>query len=98
MLSTFAMGTEVSSAGSSFPGMGICFLYTNFGISVYYQIAVIGLIALLGMKEMLLVSNKKDRISMDSMDMGIYPLLICFIATFLTMGFGIISSHSSPLT
>jgi hypothetical protein len=93
-----SIGTEGFSAGSSFPGMGICFLYTDFGISVYYQIAVIGLIALFGMKEMLLVSTKKDSISMDSMDMGIYPLLICFIATFLTMGFGIISSQLPSLT
>ena len=44
------------------------------------------------MKEILTVSAKKDNLSTDSMDMGIYPLLICFIATFLTMAFGIISS------
>ena len=96
MLSMVAIGTEGFSAGSSFPGMGICFLYTDFGISAYFQIAVIGLIALFGMKEMLLVSTKKDSLSIDSMDMGIYPLLICFIATFLTMGFGIISSQLYP--
>jgi hypothetical protein len=92
MLSIFSIGTEGFSAGSSFPGIGICFLYTYFGVPVYYQITILGLIALFGMKEMLTVSTKKDNLSTDSMDMGIYPLLICFIATFLTMAFGIISS------
>ena len=60
MLSMFAIGTEGFAAGSSFPGLGICFLYTDFGIPVYYQITVLGLIALSGMKEMLLVSTKED--------------------------------------
>jgi hypothetical protein len=92
MLSIFSIGTEGFSAVSSFPGVGICFLYTSFGIPVYYKIAILGLIALFGMKEMLTVSTKKDNLSTNSMDMGIYPLLICFIATFLTMAFGIISS------
>jgi len=95
MLSSFVIDTEGFSAGSSFPGVGICFLYTYFGVSVYYQITILGLIALFGMKEMLIVSTKKDKLSIDSIDMGIYPLLICFIATFLTMAFGIISSKFS---
>jgi hypothetical protein len=95
MLSTFALGTEGLMAGSSFPGSGICFLYTDFGVPAYYQIAILGLIALLGMKEMLLVSHRSDRFSTDSMDMGIYPLMICFIATFLTIGFRIIISQFS---
>lgn len=92
MLSSFAIDTEGFSAGSSFPGVGIGFLYTYFGVPVYYQITILGLIALFGMKEMLIVSSKKDKLSIDSIDMGIYPLLVCFIATFLTMAFGIISS------
>lgn len=90
MLSTFAIGTEGFLAGSSFPGSGICFLYTNFGVPVYYQIAILGLIALFGMKEMLLVSDRRDHLSTDSMDMGIYPLMICFIAAFFSIGFNII--------
>lgn len=92
---TFIFGTEGFIAGSSFPGSGICFLYTDFGVPSYYQIAVLGLIALFGMKEMLLVSNRRDRFSTDSMDMGIYPLMICFIATFLAIGFNIIITQLS---
>ena len=92
MLSIFPTGTDGFPAVSSFQGIGICFLYTYFGVPVYYQITILGLIALFGMKEMLTVSTKTDSFSTDSMDMGIYPLLICFIATFLTKAFGIISS------
>jgi hypothetical protein len=93
MLPMFSIGTEGFAAGSSFPGSGICFLYTDFGVPVYYQIAVMGLIALIGMKEMILVSSRNDYLSIDSMDMGIYPLLICFIASFFVVGFGIIISQ-----
>lgn len=82
MLSIFDLGTEFN-AGSSLPDLGICFLSTDFGIPEYYQTTIVGLIALLGMKEMLLVSRGEDRFSLDSMDMGIYPLVICFIASFL---------------
>ena len=96
MLSTFTPGTEGLLTGSSFPGSGICFLYTDFGVPTYYQIAILGLIALFGMKEMILVSNRKDRFSIDSIDMGIYPLMICFLATFFSIGFGIIFSQLPP--
>jgi hypothetical protein len=96
MLLPFAIGTEGFTAGSSFPGSGICFLYTDFGVPTYYQIAVLGLIALFGMKEILIVSTKKDRLSIDSMDMGIYPLMICFVAAFFSIGFGIILAQLSP--
>jgi hypothetical protein len=95
MLSTFALGTEGLTAGSSFPGSGICFLYTDFGVPTYYQIAILGLIALFGMKELLLVSHRSDRFSTDSMDMGIYPLMICFIAAFFSIGFNIIITQLS---
>lgn len=93
MLSTFAIGIEGLMAGSSFPGSGICFLYTDSGVPVYYQISILGLIALFGMKEMLLVSDRGDRFSTDSLDMGIYPLMICFIAAFIAIGFSIIVSQ-----
>jgi hypothetical protein len=93
MLSIFSTVTEGFAVGSSFPGSGICFLYTDFGVPVYYQIAVMGLIALIGMKEMIMVSSRNDHLSIDSMDMGIYPLLICFIASFFVVGFGIIFSQ-----
>ncbi|MGV8077385.1 MAG: hypothetical protein ACP5N0_08885 [Methanosarcina sp.] len=96
MLSMLSIGTEGFAAGSSFPGSGICFLYTDFGIPLYYQITVLGLIALIGIKEMLMVSTRKDQLSIDSMDMGIYPLLICFIANFFFMGVGIIFSQLMP--
>ena len=82
MFSIFGMSTEFAT-GASLPDLGICFLPTDFGIPEYYQITVVGLIALLGMKEMLLVSREEDRFSLDSVDMGIYPLIICFIASFL---------------
>ena len=82
MLSILGMGTEFA-VGSSLPDLGICFLSTDFGIPAYYPITVVGLIALLGMKEMLLTSREEDEFSIDSMDMGIYPLIICFIASFL---------------
>ena len=59
MLSMLGMGTEEFAAGSSLPDLGICFLSTDFGIPEYYQITVVGLIALLGMKEMLLVSSRR---------------------------------------
>ncbi len=95
MLLMFDIGTEGFTAGSSFPGSGICFLYTDFGVPTYYQIAVLGLIALFGMKEMLIISTKKDRFSIDSINMGIYPLMICFLATFFSVGFGIIISQLS---
>jgi hypothetical protein len=51
---------------------------------------IVGLIALLGMKEMLLVYREEDEFSLDSMDMGIYSLIICFIASFLFAGMEII--------
>ncbi len=59
MLSMIGMGTEEFVAGSSFPDLGICFLYTDFGIPEYYKITVVGLIVLVGMKEMLLVSSRR---------------------------------------
>jgi hypothetical protein len=82
VLSILGMGTEFAM-GSSLSDLGICFLSTDFGIPTYYQITVVGLIALVGMKEMLLVSREEDEFSVDSMNMGIYPLIICFIASFL---------------
>ena len=72
-LSIFDVGTEFAARNS----------HPDLGIPEYYQITVVGLIALLGMKEMLLVSREEDRFSLDSVDMGIYPLIICFIASFL---------------
>lgn len=90
MLSMIGMGTEDFMTGSSFPDLGICFLSTDFGIPEYYKITVVGLIVLLGMKEMLLVSAEEDHFSVDSIDMGIYPLIICFVASFLFAGMEII--------
>lgn len=89
LLSILGMGTEFAT-GSSLPDLGICFLSTDFGIPTYYQITVVGLIALLGMKEMLLTSRGEDEFSIDSMDMGIYPLMICSITSFLFAGLEII--------
>lgn len=89
MFSILGLGAEFA-AGSSLSDLGICFLSTDFGIPVYYRITVVGLIALVGMKEMLLASIEEDEFSVDSMDMGIYPLIICFIASFLFAGFEII--------
>lgn len=91
MFSILGLGTEFT-AGNSLPYLGICFLSTDFGIPVYYRVTVAGLIALVGMKEMLLASREEDEFSVDSMDMGIYPLVICFIASFLFAGFKIIFS------
>lgn len=82
MLSILGIGKEFA-AGSSLPNLDIGFLSTDFGIPSYYQITIVGLIALVGMKEMLLASKEEDEFSIDSMDMGIYPLMICFIASFL---------------
>jgi hypothetical protein len=96
MLSMFSIDAEGFVTGSSFPSSGICFLYTDYGIPVYYQIVAIGLIALVGMKEMILVSARKDHLSIDSIDMGIYPLLICFIANFFVVGFSIILAQLTP--
>lgn len=90
------LGTEGLTMGSNFPGSGICFVYTNFGIPEYYRITVLGLIFLLGIKEMLLVSRKEDHFSIDSIDMGIYPLLICFVANFLFAGLEIIFIGLTP--
>lgn len=90
MLSMLILGMEEFALGNSFPGSGICFVYTDFGIPEYYRITVLGLIALLGLKEMLLVSRKEDHFSIDSIDMGMYPLLICFVATLLFAGLEII--------
>ena len=92
MFSILGMGTEFTTGGS-LPDLGICFLSTDFGIPVYYRITVVGLIALLGMKEMLLVSREDDDFSVDSMDMGIYPLMICFIASLLFAGLEIIFTN-----
>jgi len=89
MFSIFGTGMDFT-AGSALQDLGICFIPTDFGIPEYYQITVIGLIALVGMKEMLLASRKEDEFSIDSMDMGIYPLIICFIASFLFAGMEII--------
>lgn len=84
------LGIEELSLGNSFPGSGICFVYTDFGIPEYYKITVLGLIVLVGIKEMLLVSRKEDQFSIDSINMGIYSLLICFVANFLFIGLKII--------
>ncbi len=89
MFSILGLGAEFT-AGSSLSDLGICFLSTDFGIPVYYRITVVGLIALVGMKEMLLASREEDEFSVDSMDMGIYSLIICFIASFLFAGLDII--------
>ncbi|HEY3360403.1 MAG TPA: hypothetical protein VGK06_00880 [Methanosarcina sp.] len=89
MFSILGMGAEFT-AGNPLPDLGICFLSTDFGIPVYYQITVLGLIALLGMKEMMFAFRKEDEFSVDSIDMGIYPLIICFIASFLFAGIKII--------
>jgi len=96
VLSMLILGTEKLALGNSFPGSGICFIYTDFGIPEYYRITVLGLIVLLGLKETLLVSRKEDNFSIDSIDMGIYPLLICFVATFLFAGLEIIFTGLSP--
>lgn len=90
MLSMTILDTEISTLGNSFPGSGICFVYTGFGVPEYYRITVLGLIALLGIKELLLVSRKEDQFSIDSIDIGIYSLLICFVANFLFAGLEII--------
>ncbi|WP_239451343.1 hypothetical protein [Methanosarcina horonobensis] len=90
------LGTEKLTLGNSFPGSGVCFVYTDFGIPAYYRITVLGLIVLLGMKEMLLVSRKEDRFSIDSIEMGIYSLLICFVANFLFAGIEIIFIGLAP--
>lgn len=89
MFPILGLGAEFA-AGNSLPDLGICFLSTDFGIPVYYRITVVGLIALVGMKEMLLASREEDEFSVDSMDMGIYPLIVCFIASFLFASFDII--------
>ena len=89
MFSILGLGAEFV-VGNSLSDLGICFLPTDFGIPVYYRITVVGLIALVGMKEMLLASRKEDEFSVDSMDMGIYPLIVCFITSFLFASFNII--------
>lgn len=78
-----------------YPGTGICFIFTDYGVPIYYQIGILGLIALLGMKEILIVSNIKDRFTTDSFDMAIYPLMICFIAAFFDIGLNIILTQIS---
>ncbi|AKB56371.1 MULTISPECIES: hypothetical protein [Methanosarcina] len=89
MFSILGLGAEFAMV-NSLSDLGICFLSTDFGIPIYYRITVMGLIALVGMKEMLLASRKEDEFSVDSMDMGIYPLIVCFIASFLFTSFSII--------
>lgn len=96
MLSMPILGTEELTLGNSFSGSGVCFVYTDFGIPEYYRIIVLGLIALVGIKEMLLVSRKEDHFSIDSIDVGIYPLLICFVANFLFAGLEIIFIGLAP--
>jgi hypothetical protein len=90
------LGTEGLVLGNNFPGSGICFVYTDFGVPEFYRITVMGLIALLGLKEIVLVSLKEDSFSMDSIDMGIYPLLICFVTNFLFACLEIIFTGLSP--
>jgi hypothetical protein len=90
------LGTEDLALGNSFPGLGVCFIYTDFGIPEYYRIIVLGLIALVGIKEILLVSRKEDQFSIDSIEIGILPLLICFVANFLFAGLEIIFTGLSP--
>ena len=96
VLSMMTLGMKELVLGSSFPSSGVCFIYTEFGIPVYYRIVVLGLIALVGIKEMLLVSRKEDHFSIDSVDIGIYPLLICFVANFLFAGLEIIFIGLAP--
>jgi hypothetical protein len=85
-----------STMSSFYPGTGICFIFTDYGVPTYYQIGILGLIALLGMKEMLVISNINDRFATDSFDMVIYPLMICFIAAFFDIGLNIIFAQMSP--
>lgn len=96
MLSMLALGTGELTLGNSFPGSGVCFIYTDFGIPEYYKIVVLGLIVLVGIKEMLLASGKEDHFSIDSIDIGIFPLLICFVANFLFAGLEIIFTGLAP--
>ncbi len=96
MLSMLMLGTEDLVLGNNFPGSGICFVYTDFGVPEFYRITVLGLIVLLGIKEMLLVSLKEDSFSIDSIDMGVYPLLICFVTNFLFACLEIIFTGLSP--
>jgi hypothetical protein len=96
MLSMLALGTGELTLGNSFPGSGVCFIYTDFGIPEYYRIIVLGLIVLVGIKEMLLASRKEDHFSIDSIDIGIFPLLICFVANFLFAGLEIIFTGLAP--
>jgi len=96
VLSMLTLSTEELTMGNSFPGSGVCFIYTDFGIPEYYRIVVLGLIALVGIKEMLLVSRKDDHFSIDSIDIGVFSLLICFVANLLFAGLEIIFIGLAP--
>jgi hypothetical protein len=53
---------------------------TTPGLSQYGAAMVVGLIALLSLKEVLSASDKWDKLLSNSFNMAIAPLLFCFAA------------------
>ncbi|WP_292466011.1 hypothetical protein [Methanolobus sp.] len=74
LTSTITSTSAVSSAA------GAISMTTGIGLPEYGVLAVIALIALLSAKEILSASEKWTRDLSDSLNMGIGPLLVAFVA------------------
>ena len=67
-------------------------LTTPIGIPEYGVLAVIALIVLLSAKEILSASDKWNRALNSSLNLSIYPLLVCFVLIVFCQILGIIGS------
>ncbi len=77
---TVASTTVVSTAASSMASAtSVVSLTTPIGLPEYGVLAVIALIVLLSAKEILSASDKWNRALNSSLNLGIYPLLVCFV-------------------
>lgn len=85
MLSSLILITNdaVNMTSNMTSNMGVCFLSTGFGVPDYTSATAVGLIILLSIKGIMAASKKWTQLSNDSLDLGIYPLFVCFLAIFL---------------
>ena len=76
MLTSVVSSTAASSMVSTTSAIS---LTTPLGLPEYGVLAVIALIVLLSAKEILSASDKWNRALNSSLNLSIYPLLVCFV-------------------
>jgi len=70
----------ISTTSAISSAAGAISMTTGIGLPEYGVLAVIGLILLLSAKEILSASSKWNRTLNTSLNMGIMPLLVAFVA------------------